>query len=75
MAKEFPDKLRDGVVLPWTERLFKVDDHLPVLETERAKKMYTFVMKAMFVCKRARPDILPAVAFLATMLKSPTNQD
>ena len=37
--------------------------------------MYTFVMKAMFVCKRARPDIQPAVAFLATRVKGPTDQD
>ena len=48
---------------------------MPVLETERAKMMYTFVMKTMFVCKRARPDIQPAVAFLATRVKSPTDQD
>ena len=75
MVKDFPDELRDGIILPWTERLFKVDDHSPTLETEHAKTMYSFVMKAMFVCKRARPDVQTAVTFLATRVKSPTDQD
>ena len=75
MVEDFPDKLRDGINLPWTERLFKVDDHSPKLDADRAKTMYTFVMKAMFVCKRGRPDIQPAVAFLATRVKGPTDQD
>ena len=57
MIEEFPEKLRDGITLPWTERLFKVDEHSPALDSDRAKTMYTFVMKAMFVCKHARPDI------------------
>ena len=53
MVEEFPDKLKEGVKLPWTERLFKVDEESPDLEEKKAKTMYTFVMKAMFVCKRA----------------------
>ena len=32
-------------------------------------------MKGMFVCKRARPDIQPAIAFLSTRVRAPTLQD
>ena len=32
-------------------------------------------MKAMFLCKQARMDIEPAVAFLATRVKEPNEQD
>ena len=75
MVEDFPDKLKEGAKLPWTERLFKVDENSPILDEERAKTMYTFVMKAMFVCKRGRPDVQPAVAFLATRVKEPNEQD
>jgi len=68
MVEEFPDKLRNGVLCPWTERLFKVDEKSVKLSEEKAKTLYTFVMKGMFVCKHARPDIQPAIAFYITDL-------
>jgi hypothetical protein len=75
MLEDFPDKLRNGVMVPWTERLFKVDDKSDLLSEDKAKTFYTFVMKGMFVCKRARPDIQPAIAFLSTRVRAPTVQD
>ena len=42
---------------------------------DRSGTFYTFVMKAMFLCKQARQDIHPAVAFLATRVKQPSVQD
>jgi len=36
---------------------------------------YTFVMKAMFLCKRGRPDIQPGIPFLVTRVRGPTEQD
>ena len=42
MEEEFPNKLKEGVKLPWTERLFKVDDDSPDLEEKKVKIMYTF---------------------------------
>jgi len=32
-------------------------------------------MKVMYLAKRARPDVLPAVIFLSTRVKAPTVQD
>ena len=75
MVAEFPSKLRDGIRCPWTERLFKVDDKSPELNESQSKTMYTFVMKGMFVCKRSRQDIQPAIAFLSTRVQRPTEQD
>ena len=75
MLDDFPEKIRSGKSCPWTERLFKVDDRSELLSEDKAKTFYTFVMKGMFVCKRARPDIQPAIAFLSTRVRSPTVQD
>jgi hypothetical protein len=33
------------------------------------------VAKGLFLCKRARPDIQPAIAYLTTRVKAPTEQD
>ena len=33
---------------------------------EKKAIFHTYVMKAMFLCKRARPDVEPAVSFLST---------
>ena len=75
MIDEFPDELSGNSNGPWTANLFKVDDASPKLEPERAKTFHTFVMKAMFLCKRGRQDIQPGVAFLATRTAEPTEQD
>ena len=52
MIEEFPDTLKQGIKCPWTERLFKVDETLDLLDKEQSATMYTFVMKGMFLCKR-----------------------
>lgn len=75
MLDDFPIAIKKGVTSPWTERLFKVDDDSTLLSDDRSKTFYTFVMKGMFVCKRARPDIQPAIAFLSTRVRAPTEQD
>jgi hypothetical protein len=75
MLEDFPEKLKNGTLCPWTERLFKVDDKSKTLSDDKVKTFYTFVMKGMFVCKRARPDIQPVIAFLSTRVRAPTDQD
>ena len=45
------------------------------LSDDKSKIFYTFVMKGMFLCKRARPDIQPAIAFLSTRVRAPSKQD
>ena len=36
---------------------------------------HTFVMKSMFLCKRARPDVDPVVSFLSTRISNPNESD
>ena len=75
MIQEFPVVLKKGVKCPWTERLFKVDEHAAALEHDKAKTFHTFVMKGMFLSKRSRQDIQPCIVFLATRVRAPTTQD
>jgi hypothetical protein len=74
MLNEFPDKLKTRKV-PWNESLFKIETNQPLLGRRKAETFHSFVAKALFLCKRARQDIQPAVAFLSTRVKAPTVND
>ena len=76
MVEDFPEEL-DGrnAQYPWSEGLFKVDSKSPDLSTDKAEDFHTFVAKTLFVTKRGRPDVQPAVSFLATRVRKPTDQD
>ena len=43
--------------------------------TTRKDSFHHFVARALFVAKRARPDIQPTVAFLCTRVQKPTKED
>ena len=77
MLKEFEEveKLGAPGQYPWNDKLFDVDDKSELLQADKAETFHTFVAKALFLCMRARPDILPAVAFLCTRVQKPTQQD
>ena len=60
---------------PWNENLFKVSADSPLLVKDRAESFHTMVAKGLFVTKRARQDIQPAIAFLCTRVKQPTQED
>ena len=62
------------VTSPWTDQLFQVTDK-PKLERGKAEKFHTTVAQGLFACKRARPDISPAIAFLTTRVKESTEED
>jgi hypothetical protein len=66
MVEDFPEKLEGKEKCPWNEKLFKVDEKLKKLGKEKSEQFHTFVAKGLFLCKRGRPDIQPAIAFLAT---------
>lgn len=74
MVKEFPEELSTSNY-PWNENLFKVDVKDSKLSKEKRELFHTFVAKGLFLCKRARPDIQPAIAFLSTRVKSPGEPD
>jgi Reverse transcriptase (RNA-dependent DNA polymerase) len=74
MVKDFPEVLTSSNY-PWNENLFKVDEDNPKLTKNKHDLLHMFVAKGLFLCKRARPDIQPAIAFLAIRVKAPNEQD
>ena len=45
------------------------------LDKKRAEIFHTWVAKALFACKRARPDIHPTVTLLCTRVQNPKEDD
>ena len=75
LIDEFPEKVIGSAVTPATEALFKVNEDGTKLGEEKAQQFHTTVAKALFLCKRARPDIQVAVAFLTTRVTEPDEDD
>lgn len=75
MLEEFPYPVPSLNKPPWNERLIKVATESRKLDDERRSIFHTFTMKAMFLCKRGRPDIELAVSFFATRVQAPTEND
>jgi hypothetical protein len=76
MIKKFPEQLPDSSKnCPWNENLFKVNSAARPLTIKKAQVFHTFVAKVLFLSKRARYDIQPAIVFLTTQVRSPNEDD
>ena len=75
MIEEFPYEIKMVKSTPWNDKLFKVNEDAKKLDDNKKVILHTFVMKAMFLCKRARPDITTAISFLSTRVKDPNEGD
>ena len=75
MLTDFPYKLQGEVHVPWTEKLFKVDESSPKIDDKRRETFHSFVMKAMFLCKRGRSDVQPGITFLSSRVQEPNECD
>ena len=60
---------------PAALHLFEVREDVEKLSEQKAQWFHHFTAKALYVCKRARPDIQPTVAFLTTRVKQPDEDD
>jgi len=60
---------------PAAEHLFTVNEKATKLPDGLKEEFHTTVAKALFLCKRARPDLQPTVPFLCTRVKSPDVDD
>ena len=65
----------DVVSTPAPAHLFDTQEDCPKLEEKKAQMFHHMTAKALYICKRARPDIQTAVAFLSTRVKSPDEDD
>ena len=75
MIKDYPSKTRENIECPWSTKLFNVNDNSKSLNNDYKELFHTFVMKCMFLGKRARPDILMGISFLSTRVLNPNEED
>lgn len=76
MIQNFPETLPDKkITSPWTKDLFEIDEDSPSLTKELAEIFHTITAQGLFLCKRGRPDIAPAIAFLTTRVQKPNHGD
>jgi hypothetical protein len=75
MLEDFPYPVKPTMKAPLTEQIFQVDSESKHLDDEKRIIFHTFTMKAMSLCKRARPDISPAIGFFAGQVKEPNKGD
>jgi len=68
-------EVKGTVTTPATANLFNVNSRSAQLSVAVAKKFHTVVAKLLYLAKRVRVDILLAIAFLSTRVKSPTEED
>ena len=76
MLEEFPTKFKENekVANPATADMFESEEER-YLDTEQRELFHRTTAKALFLCKRARPDIQPIVSVLCTRVKKPTEKD
>jgi hypothetical protein len=76
MINEFPVQLgkKDMAKTPAGDNLFNLGTGAK-LDTKRSEIFHTFVVKGLFLCKRARPDIQQAISVLCTRVKDPNQAD
>ena len=75
MLEEAPAEFSQEVKTCAASHLFNVNEECPKLDKERKDIFHHLVAKCMFLCKRARPDIQLPVAFLATRVQDPNEDD
>ena len=64
MVEDFPYELKVTKFAPWNDKLLKIEEKGKELDDERQGIFHTFVMKAMFLNKRGRPDVNTGIGFL-----------
>jgi hypothetical protein len=71
MLAELPSDMDGIAATPAAPHLFTVNEHPDPLDKATVDFFHHYVAKPLFLCKRARPDIQTAVAFLTTRVKAP----
>jgi hypothetical protein len=66
ITEEEPELILRHAATPATDNLFRTRECVEKISLKQAKIYHSVVAKLLFVAKRARPDILLTVSFLAT---------
>jgi hypothetical protein len=72
---EAPMEMHGVAVTPAALDLFTVNEDSPALDDARSDTYHRLTAKLLYLCKRARPDLQPTVAFLTTRVVQPTKDD
>jgi hypothetical protein len=75
MLDELPSEMSGTAATPAANHLFAVNDVADKLDKDTAEFFHHNTAKLLWLCKRARPDLQTAVAFLTTRVKSPDVDD
>jgi hypothetical protein len=72
---EAPDDMNGFAVTPAASNLFTVREDAGKLDDAQSDEYHRLTAKLLYLCKRARPDLQPTVAFLTTRVTQPDNDD
>jgi Reverse transcriptase (RNA-dependent DNA polymerase) len=76
LLEETPEELLKGAVTsPAGNYLFNVNPKCERLDSETAAMYHHLTAKLLYLAKRVRPDLQPAVSFLCTRVQSPDKDD
>jgi hypothetical protein len=75
MLDELPSDMDGEAVNPAAEYLFMANENPVLLDEATSQMFHTNTAKLLFLSKRARPDVQPAVAYLTTRVKSSDEDD
>ena len=75
VLSELPPEFSGTAVTPAGIHLFEVDPDAEKLNKSDSELFHHVVAQLLFVCKRGRPDLQTAVAFLTTRVKTPDIDD
>jgi hypothetical protein len=75
IAETPEDLLQGSSATPAASHLFQVNPSCTKLDSERTVLFHHLTARLLYLCKRARPDIHTAVAFLTTRVQSPDEDD
>jgi hypothetical protein len=75
MLDELPDDMSGTATTPAASHLFDVNESAEKLPAAIGNIYHHNAAKLLFLCKRARPDVQPATAFLCTRVKLPDVDD
>jgi hypothetical protein len=75
LLAEAPEDMSGTAATPAAAHLFEVSETPEYLDDETLQLYHHLTAKLLFLCKRARPELQTAVAFLTTRVKRPDADD
>ena len=76
LLTEAPEEIMKGsAATPAANHLFQINPEMIKLDMKQAETFHHLMAKLLYLCKRTRPDLQTAVAFLTTRVQNPDIDD